>query len=119
MIRGLEGRHESTRQVARWFEYGHLPPAAASGSELCADLATQMVELLPDSPELTAGLRKLLEAKDCFVRAAIAAAEQAAAEQAAAGEDDSDVWDAEVVDEPELDDGSDGCGCGHDECGAC
>lgn len=27
--------------------------------------------MLPDGPELTAGLRKLLEAKDCFVRAAV------------------------------------------------
>lgn len=34
-----------------------------------------VIEDLPDSPELTTGLRKLLEAKDCFVRAAIAAAE--------------------------------------------
>ncbi len=30
-----------------------------------------MVNTVPDSPELTAGLRKLLEAKDCFVRAAL------------------------------------------------
>lgn len=30
-----------------------------------------MDELLPDGPEKTAGLRKLLEAKDCFVRAAL------------------------------------------------
>ena len=31
-----------------------------------------MAAQLPDGPELTAGLRKLLEAKDCFVRTAIA-----------------------------------------------
>jgi hypothetical protein len=30
-----------------------------------------MVDDLPDGPELTAGLRKLLEAKDCFVRASL------------------------------------------------
>ncbi|PRY56421.1 hypothetical protein B0I28_10970 [Glycomyces artemisiae] len=30
-----------------------------------------MIAALPDGPELTAGLRKLLEAKDCFVRAAL------------------------------------------------
>jgi hypothetical protein len=30
-----------------------------------------MVDHLPDGPELTVGLRKLLEAKDCFVRAAL------------------------------------------------
>jgi hypothetical protein len=27
--------------------------------------------LIPDGPELTAGLRKLLEAKDCLVRASL------------------------------------------------
>ena len=31
-----------------------------------------MIEELDDGPELTTGLRKLLEAKDCFVRAAVA-----------------------------------------------
>jgi hypothetical protein len=30
-----------------------------------------MISDLPDGPELSAGLRKLLEAKDCFVRAAL------------------------------------------------
>jgi hypothetical protein len=28
-----------------------------------------MVAALPDGPELTTGLRKLVEVKDCFVRA--------------------------------------------------
>ena len=36
------------------------------------DLATKMDEL-PDCAEKSAGLRKLLEAKDCFVRAAFPA----------------------------------------------
>ena len=39
----------------------------------CAQTAEGMIEELPDGPELTVGLRKLLEAKDCFVRAAIEA----------------------------------------------
>jgi hypothetical protein len=30
-----------------------------------------MADALPDGPELSTGLRKLLEAKDCLVRAAI------------------------------------------------
>lgn len=34
-------------------------------------MARTMITDLPDSPELTAGLRKLLEAKDCFVRASL------------------------------------------------
>lgn len=32
------------------------------------DLAVGMLLTQKDSPELAAGLRKLLEAKDCFVR---------------------------------------------------
>lgn len=35
------------------------------------EAAQEMDTLLPDGPEKSAGLRKLLEAKDCFVRAAI------------------------------------------------
>jgi hypothetical protein len=65
-------RHPSTVAIARWFAYGHLPaghPRDISAS--CADLAEHMLSELLDGPELTAGLRKLLEAKDCFVRAAI------------------------------------------------
>jgi hypothetical protein len=30
-----------------------------------------MADTLPEGAELTAGLRKLLEAKDCFVRSAL------------------------------------------------
>ena len=65
-------RHPSTTQVFQWFEYDHLPLGLPRGVSMsCAQLAEGMVEELPDNPELTAGLRKLLEAKDCFVRAAI------------------------------------------------
>lgn len=35
------------------------------------DLAYRLFTNLKDGPELTAGLRKLLEAKDCFVRASL------------------------------------------------
>jgi hypothetical protein len=35
---------------------------------LCAQLRAQVLNLVNDGPELSAGLRKLLEAKDCFVR---------------------------------------------------
>ena len=66
-----EGRHPSTQQVARHFTCDHLPPNLKSVSEPCGALAVMMIAKLPDGPELTAGLRKLLEAKDCFVRAAL------------------------------------------------
>ncbi|MEM8271221.1 hypothetical protein Q4R99_19595 [Morganella morganii] len=38
-------------------------------SKPIGDLAEQMDEQLPDGAEKSAGLRKLLEAKDCLVRA--------------------------------------------------
>lgn len=66
-------RHPGTQQIARFFAYDHLPPHLAGVSRILHDTAAEMIELLPDGPELTAGLRKLLEAKDCFVRAALPA----------------------------------------------
>lgn len=62
--------HDATRAVLRFFEYEHLPPALQDISRPFADLATEMADVL-DGPELTVGLRKLLEAKDCMVRAAL------------------------------------------------
>jgi hypothetical protein len=67
----LEGRHASTAHIARFFDWQHLPPHLQSISRECYNLADSMVNQLPDGPELTTGLRKLLEAKDCFVRAAL------------------------------------------------
>lgn len=63
-------------RMLRWFEFEHLPANLQAVSKPCALLARVMARDLPDSPELTAGLRKLLEAKDCFVRAAIDAERQ-------------------------------------------
>jgi len=79
----LIDRHPATVQILRWFDARHLAPQDAKPgmspagsprliSELCGELAGAVIRDLPDSPELTAGLRKLLEAKDCFVRAAVA-----------------------------------------------
>lgn len=53
----------------KYFAYEHLPPALQEVSKPLGDLAAQMDAALPDGPEKSAGLRKLLEAKDCFVRA--------------------------------------------------
>lgn len=72
------GRHPSVSQITQFFTYDHLPAGAVRGtSQWFAMLAGDLLDQLPDSPELTAGLRKLLEAKDCFVRAAIAAGKAA------------------------------------------
>ncbi|HMS75598.1 hypothetical protein [Gordonia sp. (in: high G+C Gram-positive bacteria)] len=53
------------------FECDHLPPHLRMVSEQCRSVALTMVNRSMAGPELTAGLRKLLEAKDCFVRQAV------------------------------------------------
>jgi hypothetical protein len=69
----MAGRHPATQHVLRWFDYGHLPEGKPrTVSAHCAGVAMELAETLQDGPELTAGLRKLLEAKDCMVRQAIA-----------------------------------------------
>lgn len=67
-------RHPAVTALLRHFDYRHLPDGPMHTSRRCHDLAYRMVATLPDDPELTAGLRKLLEAEDCFVRAARPAA---------------------------------------------
>jgi hypothetical protein len=67
----LTHRHDATANIGRFFDYEHLPEPLQLVSRPCHDLAEAMILALPDSPELTVGLRKLLEAKDCFVRAAL------------------------------------------------
>jgi hypothetical protein len=68
----VEGRHPSLGTVARHFRFGHLQKTLRWVSEACHDLACKMVEACPsDDPELTVGLRKLLEAKDAFVRSRV------------------------------------------------
>jgi len=53
----------------QWFSYEHLPKKLQEVSKPIAELAKLMEETLPDGAEKSAGMRKLLEAKDCFVRA--------------------------------------------------
>lgn len=59
-----------TPHILKFFKYDHLPQKLQEVSKACSELATRMVQQLPEnSNELYVGLRKLLEAKDCFVRA--------------------------------------------------
>lgn len=55
----------------KFFNYEHLPEKLQVVSQPIGDLAREMNEKLPDGAEKSAGLRKLLEAKDCLVRAAL------------------------------------------------
>ena len=57
--------------ILRYFHYAHLPPHLRTISQPFCDLAARMVETLPRNAERSAALRKLLEAKDCAVRAAV------------------------------------------------
>ena len=56
-------------QILRYFHYSHLPASLQGVSKPFCDLARMMVETLPRNAERSAALRKLLEAKDCAVRA--------------------------------------------------
>lgn len=55
--------------ILRYFHYAHLPTPLQEISSAFCSLAAFMVEALPRNAERSAGLRKLLEAKDCAVRA--------------------------------------------------
>ena len=55
--------------ILRHFAFAHLPSDLQAVSAPFGQLAASMVEQLPRCAERSAGLRKLLEAKDCAVRA--------------------------------------------------
>ena len=63
-----EGGTRMANRMMRWFTWAHLPDHLQPISRLCGHLV-EMDDRLPEGAEKTAGLRKLLEAKDCFVRA--------------------------------------------------
>lgn len=65
---------ESTRvkpELLQYFEFAHLPRHLQGVSAPFHDLAHHLHETLPVGAELTTALRKLLESKDCAVRAAM------------------------------------------------
>jgi hypothetical protein len=71
-VTDLSKRHPGTVALIGWLTPNpNLPAPARNLAAGVQALADYVVSQLPDDPELTAGLRKLLEAKDCFVRAQI------------------------------------------------
>lgn len=56
-------------RLIQFFAYSHLPQHLQEISKPFAELAELIVSTLPSNPERTVALRKLLEAKDCAVRA--------------------------------------------------
>ena len=57
--------------IMKYFAFAHLPEHLQKVSRPIGELAKKMDEELPDGAEKSAGLRKLLEAKDCLVRASL------------------------------------------------
>jgi len=60
---------EMADPMLQFFVYEHLKPELQAVSKPFGDLARQLVATLPRNPERDAMMRKLLEAKDCAVRA--------------------------------------------------
>lgn len=58
-------------RMLQFFEFAHLPTHLQAVSKPFHDLAHTLVDTLPSNAERTVALRKLLEAKDCAVRATI------------------------------------------------
>jgi hypothetical protein len=58
-------------EMLRWFDFDHLPPHLRDVSQHFQTLAIWMMQNLPSTREREYALRKLLEAKDCAVRARV------------------------------------------------
>lgn len=57
--------------ILQYFKYDHLPEALQDVSQPFCELAHILNDNLPRNAETSTALRKLLEAKDCAVRAVI------------------------------------------------
>lgn len=70
-VDAIRSGETSLNPIMQFFEYEHLPEEMRSVSKEICDIAEALHAQLPDSAEKSAGLRKLLEAKDCFVRSVL------------------------------------------------
>ena len=62
---------EQPESILQFFEYAHLKEPMQAISKPFGELAKRIVDALQRNPERTVALRKLLEAKDAAVRAAL------------------------------------------------
>ena len=69
--RGFLGVLPVSNQILRYFAWQHLTGRLQSVSQPFAEFAARLDETLPDGPEKTVALRKLLESKDAAVRSAL------------------------------------------------
>ncbi len=63
--------HPAIAHVLQFFAYDHLPPPLQEISKGFCELARATADRAPQNQETTVALRKLLEAKDAAVRAAL------------------------------------------------
>ena len=66
-------KHPPSQNIMQWFHVGdHLPEGLPRRvMSTLKNTAEQLDRQAPDGPEKAVGLRKLLEAKDCLIRASI------------------------------------------------
>lgn len=64
--------HPSVKAILQFFKFTHLPPHLQDVSRPFCELAHDVAAKY-EGPEATVCLRKLLEAKDCAVRAELSA----------------------------------------------
>ena len=67
----LDASSKNGENLARFFKYAHLPAPLRDVSRVFASLAVFVLQNVPRNPERTVALRKLVEAKDCAVRAVL------------------------------------------------
>ena len=66
------GRHVAVDAILQHFEFEHLRAGELRDtSRMFHALAHELADRLPADPETTVALRKLLESKDCAVRASL------------------------------------------------
>lgn len=63
--------NEAEREVVRFFAWEHLKPELQDRSKPFAALAEHIIDTVPQNRERLKALDRLLEAKDCAVRAAL------------------------------------------------
>lgn len=60
--------HPAVQHLLSLFDYEHLPPSLQQVSKPVHDVAHAMADALESGPELSVGLRHLLDGKDALVR---------------------------------------------------
>jgi len=67
----MEVRHAAVDHILQYFGFDHLPTRLQDVSIPFHELAHEIANRASSNPETTVALRKLLEAKDAAVRAAL------------------------------------------------